>query len=432
MKRRNVLVLPAGTEIGLEIQQALKHCKDIRLFGAGLDVSNHARLTFPEYFIIPAVHDSRWLAELIQLCHTLSIDYILPGHDDVLLALSRHRADLPAAVISSPPETCEVTRSKRQTFRALSDSIRVPRIYTCVEEVADYPVFVKPDRGQGSLGACRVNSRSELLKAIDAVSDPLICEFLPGDEYTVDCFSDRERGLLFAGARSRLRIRNGISVNTQTENLPEIPELARTIERRLSFYGAWFFQIRRAVDGQLALLEVAARIAGAMSTHRVTGVNFPLLSIYEHERLPLQILVNPGTVQLDRGLSNRYIHDISFSTLYVDLDDTLILHGRINTDLVRFIYKCVSSGRVVKLLTRHRGDLSAALRRFRIGGLFDVVIHLKNAELKSSVISETDAILIDDSFSERRDVSNICGIATFDCSMVELLDCSDSMGEKYE
>ena len=50
--------------------------------------------------------------------------------------------------------------------------------------------------------------------AITHLNAPIVCEYLPGEEYTVDCFSDREHGLLFAGARVRRRTRNGISVNT--------------------------------------------------------------------------------------------------------------------------------------------------------------------------------------------------------------------------
>lgn len=38
MTKRRVLVFPAGTEIGLEIFQALKHYKEIALFGAGQDI----------------------------------------------------------------------------------------------------------------------------------------------------------------------------------------------------------------------------------------------------------------------------------------------------------------------------------------------------------------------------------------------------------
>jgi len=57
MKYINVLILPGGTEIGLEIWRALKDCKDIRLYSAASDVSNHAPYVFARHFIVPGVHE---------------------------------------------------------------------------------------------------------------------------------------------------------------------------------------------------------------------------------------------------------------------------------------------------------------------------------------------------------------------------------------
>ncbi|WP_277189313.1 ATP-grasp domain-containing protein [Caballeronia sp. BR00000012568055] len=421
MSARHVLVFPAGTEIGLEIQHALKDCKEVRLFGAGQDIPNHGKFAYGEYHRLPHIGDPNWLPALQDLCETLSIDYIIPAYDDVIVALSRVSDQLSAAVITSPREACEITRSKSQTYAALTGIVAVPHLYADAADVDRFPVFVKPDRGQGSFGARRIENREQLDAALADVPGSIICEFLPGEEYTVDCFSDRERGLLFAQARGRRRVRNGISVNSITQDIEGVPALAAKIGARLGLRGAWFFQLKRAANGELTLLEVAPRIAGAMALHRVTGVNFPLMSIFEHERKPLGILVNPGEVEIDRALVNRYRHSISFATLYVDLDDTLILGDAVNTRLVALIFQCLNAGKRVNLITRHASDLNATLRRHRLSGLFDRVIHLRDGESKADYIAEPDAIFIDDSFRERLDVTKRLGIPTFDCSMIEML-----------
>lgn len=421
MLKRNVLVFPAGTEIGLEVYNALKYCKEVALFGAGQDISNHAKFAYPEYHVLPSIHESEWLFSLIELVQKLKIDYIFPAYDDVIVALSQVADRIPAAVISSPAHTCDITRSKSATYRALAGKLRVPHVYSSPDDIEHYPVLVKPDRGQGSQGVRLVNTADELHNAMSDVRDPIVCEYLPGNEFTVDCFSDRERGLLFAGTRIRRRIRNGISVNTVTEQLPDVREIAEIIGQVLELRGAWFFQLKQASDGELALLEVAPRIAGAMAAHRVTGINFPLLSIFEHERLRINLLINHGKVELDRALSNRYRYDIDFNTAYIDLDDTLILDGIVNLQMVKFIYQCINRGKLVKLITRHQYDLNETLRKHRLLNLFDDVIHLTEGAAKSSIITESDAIFIDDSFSERMDVARNCGIPTFDGSMLEVL-----------
>lgn len=423
MQKKNVLVFPAGTEIGLEIHASLRDCKDIAIFGAGQAISNHAPFVYLQYHHLPSIHEDGWLTQLISLCQSLAIDYIFPAYDDVIVALSQQRASIPACIIAPSIQTCEITRSKALTYQLLAPILRVPRTYATIDQVpdTDFPVFVKPNRGQGSFGIHQVHDRPALRQACATLPDPLICEYLPGEEFTVDCFSDRENGLLFARARTRQRIRNGISVNTVSIELPQAWALAEKIHTALQLRGAWFFQLKCAANGELTLLEVAPRIAGTMATHRVTGVNFALLSIYEAQRLPLGILTNPQPIEVDRALHNRYRHNIRFGTLYVDLDDTLILDGKISIPIINLIFSCLNQGKKIKLITRHNKNLLETLQKFRLDGLFDELIHITDNSPKSRYIQENDALFIDDSFSERREVALACKIPTFDCSMVDAI-----------
>lgn len=417
---RRVLVFPAGTEVGLEIHAALKDVRGMELFAAGSDISNPARFTFDNYHPLPAVTEPGWDVALAELCSDLRIDYLMPAHDDVIAALASATVKPPCAVVSSPPDVCLLTRSKSATYARLAGHVRVPETYP-VEDVTRFPVFVKPDRGNGSINARRADSPEELAAALREASDPIVCEYLPGDEYTVDCFSDRELGLLFFGARLRRRTRNGISVNTLTVSTPEAEPMARAIAAELGLRGAWFFQFKRAADDTPVLLEVAPRIAGAMAAHRVQGINFALLSLLEHERAPIRILRNPGEVELDRALCNRYRHQVHFDTLYVDLDDTLLQAGKVNLRLMQLLFWCINRRKRTVLITRHAGELDRTLAGHRLSGLFDQIIHLQRGERKSAHIAPGSAAFVDDSFSERLDVATVCGIPTFDCSMIEML-----------
>jgi len=416
----NVLVFPGGTEIGLEIQRALRRSRRVRLFSAAAPGSNHAPYVFARHFELPCVHDPSWLERLQQLVAQHGIEYVFPAHDDVLLALAENPHRLAARGVTSPVDTCRIARSKSATYRILHSVLPVPQTYPDAEAVDCYPVFLKPDRGHGSQDTHLARNRQEALRILDEGRGHLLLEHLPGEEYTVDCFSDRERGLLFCGARLRVRTRNGISMDSRPVRDPVFERYARAIAAKLEFHGAWFFQLKRDRRGVLKLMEVAPRIAGTMALHRVIGVNFPLLSLYEQERLPVEILPNPVEVEIDRALVNRYRHALNYRTVYVDLDDTLLIDGRVNTDLVRFLYQCVNRGIPIALVTRHAGDLQATLDAHRLRGLFDRQVHLPADEAKADFIREPGAILIDDSFRERSEAIRR-GIPAFDCSMVEML-----------
>jgi carbamoyl-phosphate synthase large subunit len=420
-KQFNVLIFPGGTEIGLEIRTALGSCKEVKLFSAGLDVSNHAPFIFERHFCVPGIHEPGWIDCLNGIVDENDIDYIFPAYDDVLVALAENLDRIKARVVSSPPQTCFITRSKLLTYRHLNGAVPVPMLYESPSMVRNYPVFLKPEKGQGSQRTCLARDSHELAEVVREAKDLIILEYLPGEEYTVDCFTDRRSGLLFCGGRERVRVRSGISMNSRPVEDVRFAELARAISERLTFYGAWFFQVKRDTNGMLKLLEVAPRIAGTMALHRVQGVNFPLLSIYEQEGVSVTILRNHINIEIDRCLINRYRHDLSYTVAYIDLDDTLVLDGEVNVNLVKLLYQCINKGVRVVLLTRHAADLETTLGKHRLTGIFDKIIHVAHTEAKADHITESAAIFVDDSFSERKEVSSRLGIPTFDSSMIEML-----------
>ena len=75
----------------------------------------------------------------------------------------------------------------------------------------------------------------------------------------------------------------------------------------------------------------------------------------------------------------------------------------------------------VTLLSRHLGDIYKQLERFRLTNLFDRIIHIGENNKKSDYIDNYNAIFIDDSFSERKDVYINCQIPVFSVDMIEVL-----------
>lgn len=417
---RHVLVLPGNTEVGFEIWRSLKNCRNVRLSSACCEVPSHADLVYGKSFFLPDVNREEWVEPLERLIRDEAIDYVYPAYDDVVLALAGEASRIPAGIITSPLETCEVTRSKVRTYHRYEGWLPVPRIYDDVDSVESYPVFVKPDIGQGSQNAVRIDNRASLIAALDNIPGLFIMENINGPEFTVDCFSDRERGILFVGGRQRIRTRSGISMNSRPVEDPRFARYAEIIADRLAFHGAWFFQVKESSGGELYLLEVSPRISGTMATHRVTGINFPLLSILEHERAEYDISPERVEVEIERALINRYRHDIDFTRVYVDLDDTLIVEGRVNWELAGFLYQCLNRGCRLVIISRSEQVPADILARHRLLELFDEVIHVEPAGKKADHMDPEGAIFIDDSYSERMSARD-AGMKTFDCSMIEML-----------
>ena len=416
-----VLIWPGGTEIGLELRQALGWCKELELLSASAAVSSHAPFAFVRHFTLPSVHEPGWFEALETRLQEHAITHVFPAHDDVLLALAEVANRLQTKVVTSPVTTCRIVRFKSSTLRYFSGVVPTPAVFAKLEDVGEFPVFVKPDRGQGSFNAARVDDAAQLRALMAEDPSRLILEYLSGPEFTVDCFSDREQGLQYCRGRQRGRIRAGIAMDSHFVEDPRFEEMGRAISARLPFHGAWFFQVKAATDGTFKLLEVAPRIGGTSGLSRASGVNLPLLSLYEAERIPVRIAPGSVKVEIDRALVNRYRLSLDYRTLYVDLDDTLVVRGRVNPELIKLIYQALTRGVRLVLLTRHDGDLEQVLKGYRLYGLFDEVVHLRGGESKAAYVTDPSGLFIDDSFSEREAVRNATGIAVADPSMVESL-----------
>lgn len=422
MEKRNILVFPCGSEIGLDIYNCLKYSTYFNLIGAS-SVDDHGRLLYKDYIgNVPLVSDQTIIPYLREVVRNRKIDAIYPTMDSVISKLKRYESVLGCKVVSSTLEVSELCLSKSQTYNRLKGIVAVPQIYHIDDDI-QYPIFVKPDVGYGAIGAKLVNNREELQSVLENNSNMLILENLPGDEYTVDCFTSKDGLLKFASARQRKRVKSGISVNTSfVENQTEFIDIANKINNEISFRGAWFYQVKRRTNGELCLLEVASRFGGSSLLSKAIGVNLPLLSLFDAFDYDVDILQNDYHVELDRAMGSRYKIDVSFDTVYVDYDDCLVLEKSVvNEELVSFLYRCLNRGVKIALLTKHVGNLKEGLSKYRLSLLFDEIIHLSPEDQKWRYIKSDNAIFIDDSHAERKTVKQMLNIPVFSPEMIDVL-----------
>jgi len=425
MKQINILVFPCGSEIGLELHRALRDIRFITLFGAS-SVGDHGEWVYKNYVgDIPFISDPNFVDALNKYIDENEIDYIFPALDSVILALSQNRDRLHASLLTCPHKTVEICRSKAKTYAALSGSRFLPKVYTDVNEIQKYPVIIKPSEGQGSQGFMIIENRKQLEYELSArEAEQVICEYLPGEEYTIDCFTDRHGSLLYACQRNRGRIKNGISVNSSISAPDEkILKIANEINSKMSFRGVWFFQLKKNTDGEYRLLECATRVAGTMCVQRAAGVNLALLTVFDALGYDLSIPERIENVTVDRALYNVYKLGIDYDEVYMDFDDTVIIHDRVNFPVLQFIYQCVERKIPVTLLTRHDTDVIEDLKVRKISPeLFDKIICLPRSEKKIDYVNPSKkALFIDDSFQERKNMRDAFGIYTLGPDSVEAL-----------
>lgn len=418
-------MFPGSTRVAGEILASLMFVPGYEIFGGGFSAPDKIRFPYQGYFILPDVADPKFGGALRLVVDQNQIDAIIPANDIAVLRLAELSASHP--VVTHPLSTAEFCYNKRLFHEHIQDSGLMPQRFPFLPGDENYPIFVRNVVGHSSIGAFRVDSSVEGNRLLNSGRiDPerqILTSFLPGDEVTVDCFTSRERELLLVAPRLREQTVSGMSSKTSDYESPQLLEIATTVNQLLVFRGPWFFQAKQDGDGIFRVLEVGARVAGASGIRRAQGINLSHLGILDWLGEPLEIppplhcmTYHPflEKVELSGGLA--------FCSLYVDFDDTLLLGRRVNEILARFITRASGQGKRIILISRHRGNLSAKLRRYKFEGLFDEVIHIRDGQSKETFIkSEGGALFIDDSFSERRALMFRKDVLAVDASAVPLL-----------
>ena len=265
-RKTRVLVFPCGAENATEIHQALRYSIHVELFGAS-SADDHGRFRFANYRGgLPRIQSPDFDSAFASLVKEWGIDLVFATHDSVLEYLAPRAEEMGYFLVNGDPETARVTRRKSATYSLFADRPWSPRVYRSPEAVSEWPAVVKPDLGQGGQGVAVVGDATAAARAMAGVSEPLLVEYLPGEELSIDCFTDRKSELVWIGPRSRERVRAGIAMRSaMLAPDPAIEAIAAEINRRLKLRGPWFFQVKRDAQGEWKLLEICGGWRGRWS-----------------------------------------------------------------------------------------------------------------------------------------------------------------------
>lgn len=422
-----ILIFPGGTENGLEIKRSLELKPEIELISAADNVDDNASFYYEEFYMLPNVEHIDFLDKLNILLVEKKIDFIFPANSLVIDVLNKYRSLIRSTILFSNCEALRITRDKFLTYDLLKNFSFIPKYFNSnsVVKSDDLPMFVKPRSMYGSKGTYLVE-KSDELNSID-LDKFVVTEFLPGEEVTIECFSDSSGNLLYVMPRTRERIRMGTSLFSRHEfnhdELDFFRNIATIISEKILIDGLWFFQMKKDSVGTYKLLEVECRVAGSMAFSRVLNVNLPYLQFLMFRKIGFEIAPLNMDFKQSRSLDLVYkvSHPIKIENVFVDLDDTLIIKNKVNWELIGVIYKAINNGLKIILITKSlEKDLNSYLKKFKISQLFDDIIHLTEDENKSSHMSK-NSIFIENSFTQRSNAVTTKGLLAFSPDSIEII-----------
>jgi len=178
---------------------------------------------------------------------------------------------------------------------------------------------------------------------------------------------------------------------------------AQTLKQKLSLRGPWHCLATTA--DKLTIHTYPA--PDKTPLFNALGINWYALAAFEAAGKPVSILRQDlrGTALFPQDEQPHL--QIPCSAVYLDLDDTLIIHGAVNNSVLAMLNNCEKTNTPVHLITRHARDPHLTLSEHAVpAGRFASIVWITDGSPKSAHITAGNAIFIDDAFQERLEVEN--------------------------
>ncbi len=312
----------AGAPGAAGILRCLAQEPAFKVFTADADPDALGQYLSDDFSTVPPGNDPKFISSILDICRKKNIHIIMPLVTRELLPLALGRNELEfagAKLLASPAESIEIANDKGRAYQFLEwRGIRVPgfHIISKPEELESAclklgypskPIVIKPCVSNGSRGFRVIREDADpldlflhqkpgnspislaVLKGIlgdGPIPELLISEYLPGEEFSVDCLCRNGESLLIL-PRLRAKMINGISVKGEFVNHPQIIKYCHSIIRELRLHGNIGIQVKANSEGEYTLLEINPRVQGSISAAFGAGVNLPVLAIKQELGLPI-------------------------------------------------------------------------------------------------------------------------------------------------
>ncbi len=295
-ERLNILVTGAGGAAAIAFHKALAHDNAHTLHMCDMDPLAQGLYLVPAIrrHRVPAGSAPDFAERLLQLCHRLGIDVLVPTVDCELPKVAAAKAQFAEAgiqVIVADTAAIETCCDKLQLLSHFEQDNAwigwVARFdQQFLAEPNPFPYIVKPRVGSGGRGVKIVRCDDDV-NGLPLDGSYLAQEYLPGPEYSVDTYSNCEHRAIACVVRERLKVDSGVAVVSRTVRAPAMVAAAKSIAQSLKLRYVANIQFKLDGNGQAKLLEINPRFPGTMPLTVAAGVNMPALCLREARDLPL-------------------------------------------------------------------------------------------------------------------------------------------------
>lgn len=237
-------------------------------------------------YLVPRIDAPEYIDTILEICKKEKIDAVTTFIDPEIEILASNREKFSALgveVLAPYKETAKLCFNKYLMFKHLKEH-GIPTVMTwgTLEEFnaaraageADFPVFVKPRTGSGSVGARRVYNQEVLAEAMQEDPSLIIQELMDCEDLDADVYIDTiSHEAVAAFSKRKIETRIGGASKTISFKDKKLFDFIVKIVKTLKFNGPvdmdFFYR-----DGEYYLSEINPRFGGAYLHAYGAGVDF--------------------------------------------------------------------------------------------------------------------------------------------------------------
>lgn len=326
------------------ILKCLKQEKSFEVIAADANPNAVGKYLAEDFENIPFATDPNFIDSILTICERRKINAILPLVTKELITLAQAKDKFEQAgirILVSSQQSLEIANNKSRLYEFLEwRGLPVPE-YKVVETIEQFieavkslgypekPICFKPSVSNGSRGFRILDQKAdewdllfnqkptsafisynEAIRILSQKQFPelLISEYLPGEEYSVDCLANQGISILTV-PRLRKRMINGISVEGEFIKDESIIAYCNQIIKELHLHGNIGIQVKKSIKNEFLILEINPRVQGTISAALGAGINLPVLAIKQE----LNLSINAAELQIKWGTKfSRYWEGIFY------------------------------------------------------------------------------------------------------------------------
>jgi carbamoyl-phosphate synthase large subunit len=235
------------------------------------------------YELVPRIDDAGYVPALRRLVEAHDVRLIVPLTDLDQAILARARDELGALVLLPDADTVELLGDKYRAHLLFEErGIPSPPTWLPDDVPADaaFPLLVKARAGFGSRHIYRAADRAELDFFLRYTPvDSIVQACLPGEEFSIDVFSDLEGRCLNAIPRTMIESKGGESIKGMTIKDETLIQFGCFVAETLALVGPANVQCFREADGTHLVTDINPRFGGGFPLPLAAGGRYPELAL---------------------------------------------------------------------------------------------------------------------------------------------------------